>query len=878
MPIQQMLLGSGAGAKKTYLDDIFSTFLYTGNETARTINNGVDTTEGAMVWVKNRDNSSFPPYLYDTKRGTNKQLRSSSSAAETSGSNTLTAFNNNGISLGTDTMINRNNDSHVAWTFRKSPMFTIAQWTGNGVAGRQIPHDLGSRPGMVAIKCTSDNHNWSVWHRGLSSNAKTLTLNDNAAEFTNDAFNGAAPSSTVIHVSSTNASNANTKTYVAYLWAGGESNASEARSVDFDGSNDYLSIPDSSDFTIGTNYTAECWFYTDAITGAGWDGIFGQWSGNNNASTNSWVLESVGNSFVPRFYYINSGGTLAFKSLVDEANGEVLALKQWYHFAFVKSGSTTKLYLNGILKQSFDTTYQDGSGSFNIGGNVASGGWFNGKVSNVRIVNGTAVYTSSFRPPTAPLTNITNTKLLCCNDSSQTGSTVTPGTITNNGSTASSDSPFDDPAGFVFGDAEDQNVIKTGSYVGTGSANVEVNVGFEPSWIMVKNITAGGLWLMADNMRGVVNGGDDPYLQANDTNAEYTTYNWIEFTSTGFKLTNTGVSLNANGNKYVYICIRRSDGYVGKPPSLGNQVFTPVFGSANAPMFKSNNHIVDFSLQKNSNFATQDVDWNATARSISGKKLATNTIAEETTNQYQVFDYQSGQSSYASGSGIRFAWLWKRHAGMDVVAYTGNGVAGRQVPHGLNAVPEMMWVKRRTNGSGGTNWLVYHKGLNGGSSPENYYLLLNGTSAETATTAIWNDTAPTSTNFTVGNNSNVNSTDKETIAILFASVAGISKLGSYTGNATDSDPTSGTNTITFGFQPRMVIIKSYDASNTSWHILDTLRGWTTGDSTKRLRLNLTNAQSTEPYGYPTSTGMVLTGNGDGHLNNSGDNYIYYAHA
>ena len=68
---------------------------------------------------------------------------------------------------------------------------------------------------------------------------------------------------------------------------------------------------------------------------------------------------------------------------------------------------------------------------------------FHGKISNFRIVKGTGVCTTTFKPPTEPLTNITNTKLLCCNNSSTTGSTVTPGTITANGDpTASTTDPF----------------------------------------------------------------------------------------------------------------------------------------------------------------------------------------------------------------------------------------------------------------------------------------------------------------------------------------------------------------------------------------------------------------------------------------------------
>ena len=155
------------------------------------------------------------------------------------------------------------------------------------------------------------------------------------------------------------------------------------------------------------------------------------------------------------------------------------------------------MYVNGKNVGSATRSAAIGSGSnntFNIGSGLNSSStnvdFFDGKISNFRVVKGTAVYTSSFKVPTEPLKNITNTVLLCCNDSSATGSTVTPGTITNNGDpTASTDSPFDDPAGFKFGEVGDQNIIKCGSYT-TGfrcGCRITYIVGWEPSWVMVKS-------------------------------------------------------------------------------------------------------------------------------------------------------------------------------------------------------------------------------------------------------------------------------------------------------------------------------------------------------------------------------------------------------
>ena len=151
--------------------------------------------------------------------------------------------------------------------------------------------------------------------------------------------------------------------------------------------------------------------------------------------------------------------------------------------------------------------------------------------------------------------------------------------------------------------------------------------------------------------------------------------------------------------------------------------------------------------------------------------------------------------------------------------------------------------------------------------------MLNSSSAEQATTAIWNDTAPTSTHFTVGNNSNMNQTDKETIAFLFASVDGISKVGSYTGNAQSP------NSVTTGFQPRFVILKRTDsATEGDWYVYDTTRNWVSlGSNSQRLQLNNTDAQANcDTCVEPTSTGFNLGSSGRHNTNNG--KYIYYAHS
>ncbi len=170
MPIQQMLLGVGAVAKKTYVDDIFSTFLYTGTGSARSINNGIDQSgEGSLTWIKDRDDGN-EHMLFDTSRGATKYIMSDADSGEATATNGLTSFNNNGFTVGNWNWVNENNHDYASWTFRKAPgFFDVVTWTGNGAGSRQISHSLESVPGCIMIKRTDDSYGWYVYHRGLNS-------------------------------------------------------------------------------------------------------------------------------------------------------------------------------------------------------------------------------------------------------------------------------------------------------------------------------------------------------------------------------------------------------------------------------------------------------------------------------------------------------------------------------------------------------------------------------------------------------------------------------------------------------------------------------------------------------------------------------------
>ena len=812
---------------------------------------------GGMVWFKSRS-SALDHYLFNTVAGINSNLNSNTNAAQattTSGdsnyNNMVTSFDNNGYSLGTSNIVNGSSTEYIGWTFgKKEGFFDIVTWTGTG-GYRTLDHNLGSIPGFIMLKQTSGSESWICWHRfmGSGSNPHYLTLNEDYAMGT-DGGGGSNPNASVNSVSSTQFTvgadnNGSGGTWVAYLFAGGESSADTARSVDLDGTGDYLSLASSSDFDFGTDdYTIECWINVDA---AAYNGLWTAGGGYNS-----------GVSLV-----VNSNGKLSLydASYLIESADNTVSIGQWYHVAVSRSSNTVKLFVNGAEIGSA-TQGSIPQGAFYVGAEVADGGGsspMNGKISNFRVVKGTAVYTSSFRIPTQTLTSITNTVLLCCNNSSTTGSTVTPGTITANGDpTASTDSPFDDSAGFAFG-GSDEGIIKCGSYVGNGSDSVDIDIhlGWEPTWLLVKQTTNSGNWQLVDSATHWPVSGDWETIRPNLNQAAYfATETGIKLTPTGFKIVKNWGNFNTDGDTHMFMAIRRPDGHVGRPVDSGTSVFAMDVGDGSKDPSFISNFPVDFGFYKQP--ASSD-SWYTGTRLMGTKYLKTETNAAESTSTNFAWDYSDGWRVTGLSSAWQ-SWMFKRHTGLDIQRYTGK--TGQQSRlHGLNAVPEMIWAKSTNNAY---EWAIGHKDLTGGWTSKH----LRFTTAAEITGQQF-ALAPTSTHWTTPNGALVNDNGEEYIAILFRSITGISKVGSYDGTGSSLD-------ITTGFRPRFLILKRINDTG-AWFVLDTTRGWSSGND-EFLLLNTTDAQDGNyNIGEPTSTGFQLNGS-DVNYNASGNTYIYYAHA
>jgi hypothetical protein len=419
---------------------------------------------------------------------------------------------------------------------------------------------------------------------------------------------------------------------------------------------------------------------------------------------------------------------------------------------------------------------------------------------------------------------------------------------------------------FAHDDDSDEGMIQCGSYTGDRNNGVEIDLGWEPQWILIKCTSSGGdafQWLMLDTMRGLTES-DSQYLYANGSDAELAAGIPLAVpTATGFKLP-AGTGWNTNnetGEEYIYMAIRRPN----KPAEEfdPDELFAVAYGDGTRdPAYKG--PLTDFRLSKD---ITSSSGPFAGSRLQGTKYLKTAESEAESDASYSKYDFMNGWCDLPVTS-PNTSWMWRRAPGFfDVVTYEGNGVAGREVPHSLGVAPEMMWVKCR----GDRPWRVYCESL--GSRA---ILTLNANDKVFTTANEWNNKNPTDTVFTLDGSYTVNGPSNDYIAYLWASVPGICDIGSYTG-------TGDAQWIDCGFgasAPRFVLIKSTSVAG-DWYYWDSLRGLVSGNS-PYLLLNNTDAQVTNTNwispsdGKGKTGGFLLNSSSSSQIYKDGVEYIYMA--
>ena len=219
--------------------------------------------------------------------------------------------------------------------------------------------------------------------------------------------------------------------------------------VEFDGNNDYLSIADSADFTFGTgDYTMEAWIYPTS-TGS-YPVIIAQYE--NTSTTASWFFSLGDNTTDVKYYAYGPDG-----NLTPHLSGGTASLNTWTHVAVTRSGSTVRLFVNGSQVDSgaWSNAHRDSSLPVTIGTSADANYDFTGKISNARVIKGTALYTSNFTPPTRTLTAVPNTVLLTCQGNSISDASSSAHTITANGDISLTKEPFGGAGAVDFGGSAD---------------------------------------------------------------------------------------------------------------------------------------------------------------------------------------------------------------------------------------------------------------------------------------------------------------------------------------------------------------------------------------------------------------------------------------
>ena len=674
-----------------------------------------------------------------------------------------------------------------------------------------------------------------------------------------------------------------------------------------------------------------------------------------------------------------------------------MKLNEWQHIALVRSGQTTTLYVDGVASAA--TVYPwwtNGTVTVFFGGVSGTyANYFQGQISNFRIVMGTAVYTTNFTPSTVPLTVIPGTALLTMNSSTVTDSAGVTNLTNNNSVAMSAAGPFaanvtmdasgnfnhwfPNGIGMFTGStydtmtdvpADSSSVAanwltmnpsfgSTGSltnanltFAGTASGNTQriATMGLSAGkWYfemtMATNVSSTadiiiGISNVASNMITTYPGqnsdsyaaysvGSSTYIQKLNnntfTNTSATQVASGDVIGIAFDLDNLKFWIAKNGvwvdsgnpsagtnpqftmvsGTYVPSC--RASGGTGNssgnlnfgqqpfaytPPTgfnvlntYTNPVTTTWWGNGNTyPDFTwiksrsaATSHMLMDTLRGpglylSSNYANQQ--WGSGGAynwSKYGLVLANDGNTNVAGNTYVLWGWTAGQGNAivnTSGS-ISSTVSANPTAGFSIVAYTGNGITGATVGHGLGIAPNFIIVKNgRTSPS---SWAVYHSSYASAS----FYQFLDTTQAAAANNVVWNGTAPTSSVFSIGTDVVVNSNANTYIAYCWAAVPGYSAFGSYVGNNNADGPF-----IYTGFRPRWIMIKN--TTNTSdWVINDSVRPPYNADNAQ-LFANIVNGETSDNNRLIDflSNGFKIraTGTGENDNNTANNTYIYTAFA
>ena len=439
---------------------------------------------------------------------------------------------------------------------------------------------------------------------------------------------------------------------------------------------------------------------------------------------------------------------------------------------------------------------------------------------------------------------------------------------------------------YLFGhDTGADGLIQCGSFtVSSGTGTTEVNLGWEPQFLLTKYNFPAYNWNIYDASRGwtatTTGGNVNARLSPNISDAEATDKSF-QPSATGFRMVNSEV-YPGSPVTIVYLAIRRPN----KPPTVGTQVYNAIArtGTGAAATVTGVGFAPDVCWAANRNSASESGRWDRLRGAMKGIRFNTDPEYSATAGGLTSFGMDGctyGNASEQLNSNTNgytyINWFFKRAPGVfDVVCYTGTGSAHTE-SHNLGVAPELIIFKRRSEA--GSWWAMNAPA----GSPNNYMTLGATTAVQTDGAGLMNSTPPTASVLTVGTSSGTNAAASTYVCYLFATKAGISKVGSYTGNGGTAGSAGTSQTINCGFTTgsRFVMLKC--TSHTSgWVCVDTVRGLIAGND-PAISMNTTAEEvTTTDLLDPDVSGFVVnqlaTGTTSADFNVTGRTYIFLSFA
>ena len=410
-------------------------------------------------------------------------------------------------------------------------------------------------------------------------------------------------------------------------------------------------------------------------------------------------------------------------------------------------------------------------------------------------------------------------------------------------------------------DTSSDGIIQCGSFTTDATNFGDVSLGWEPQYMLFKRFDNGSAWTILDSMRGFARNGTK-LLYAEGGYAEATiSENYMYPTATGARL------WDATSGTYLYVAIRRPN----KPPTTGTQVYNHVArtGTGAAAAITGIGFAPDVVLSSSRGVGYGHGMYDKLRGIYKNLWVANRALEQSETGSVTSFDQDGiaigadGLSGFLNLSGTYITRLFKRAPKfLDVVLYAGTG-SPMTVPHNLQDVPALMFVRRRDVDS---DWYTYAQ-PNGGTE----FMLLNSTYRSLVEVYPWNNTAPTSSVFTVGTATGTNASGASHIAYLWANCPGVSSIGLYTGNGSSQ-------TVNCGFSAgaRFVLIKRTDTVGGDWYTWDTARGIISGNDPRSSLNSAATEVTTDDSIDPDSTGFIVNQVAATDINVSAATYLYFA--